>query len=167
MTKNKKSVNYCYILFLFCFIGFLPTPTLANESAHQLTIEGPTSVIKEGYFNVSVSAKSEQQKLDKLTIEVATDANFTENQKQFPALGDFSTISLTGFSNGSYHLRARAETESGESLVSNVIQVTVKHYPLWQALTLFFIGLIIFVAVVTTLLLLHRKWTHSRHHSHD
>lgn len=167
MTKNKKSVNYCYVLFLFCFIGFLPTTALADESPSQLTIEGPSSVIKEGYFNVSVSAKSDKQKLNKLTIEVATDTDFTQNKKQFPALGDFSTISLTGFSDGLYHLRARAETSDGDVLVSNVIQVRVEHYPLWQALTLFFIGLIIFVAVVTTLLLFHRNWTHSRHHSHD
>lgn len=167
MTKSRKSFNYCYILFLFCFIGSLPTATLANEPGNQLTIEGPVSVIKEGYFNVSVSAKSELKKFDELVIEVATNESFTENQKQFPALGDFSSISLTGFSDGNYYLRAKAKTPGNQVIDSNVIQVTVKHYPLWQALTLFFIGLIMFVAVVISLLLLHRKWTQARHHLHD
>ncbi|MDV6314872.1 hypothetical protein [Idiomarina sp. HP20-50] len=162
MIKEKNCFNYRYILLALCLLSMLPTMTLADS----LTLSGPGSVVKEGYFTVSVRAADEAE-LNRLTIEVASNSEFTQSTRQFPTLGDFKDISLTGFSNGSYYLRARAQNANGQSLISNTIKVTVKHYPLWQALTLFFIGLVIFVTLVATLLLLHRQWVHSRKEHHD
>lgn len=162
MTIQKNCFDYCYALLVLCFLFILPTTALASS----LTLSGPDSVIKEGYFTVSVSADNADE-LNRVTIEVASNSDFTENTRQFPALGDFQDISLTGFSNGTYFLRARAEDTSSQTRVSNIIEIKVKHYPLWQALTLFFIGLIIFITLVATLLLLHRQWIHSRHQRHD
>lgn len=162
MAIKKNCFNYRYILLALCFFMLLPTPTLAGS----LTLSGPGSVIKEGYFTVSVRA-TDVPELNRLTVEVASNSEFTENTRQFPALGNFKDISLTGFSNGTYYLRARAESGNGQTLVSNTIKITVKHYPLWQALTLFFIGLVIFITLVATLLLLHRRWVHSKKEHHD
>jgi len=161
MTIQKNCFNYRYILLVLCFLSVLPTTTLASP----LKLSGPDSVVKEGYFTVSVSTTAAAE-LNRVTIEVASDSEFSENTKQFPALGDFKDISLTGFSNGSYYLRARAEDAKNQTYLSNTIEITVKHYPLWQALTLFFIGLVIFITLVATLLLLHRQWIHSKHQNH-
>ena len=161
MTTQENCFNYRYILLVLCIFFMLPTTTLASS----LTLSGPESVIKEGYFTVSVHA-NDINELNRITIEVASDSDFTERTRQFPALGDFKDISLTGFSNGTYYLRARAEDADRQGYVSNTIEITVKHYPLWQALTLFFIGLVIFITLVATLLLLHRQWLHSKQHKH-
>ncbi|MCK7458320.1 hypothetical protein [Idiomarina aminovorans] len=161
MTTQKTCFNYRYTLLALCLFFMLPTTTLASS----LTLSGPESVIKEGYFTVSVHA-NDINELNRITIEVASDSDFTERTRQFPALGDFKDISLTGFSNGKYYVRARAEDANRQAYVSNTVKITVKHYPLWQALTLFFIGLVIFITLVATLLLLHRQWLHSKQHKH-
>lgn len=162
MTTQKNGFNYCYILFALCLLVMLPT----TAHASSLKLSGPDSVVKEGYFTVSVSAPNFDE-LNRVTIEVASNSEFAKSTRQFPTLGDFQDISLTGFSNGTYYLRARAEGPDSEVYTSNTIEITVQHYPLWQSLTLFFVGLVIFITLVATLLLLHRQWIHSRQERHD
>lgn len=172
MATRKNCFNYRYTLLVLCFLLILPITALAsslNQSSlnpSSLNLRGPSSVVKEGYFTVSVDP-TDVTELNRITIEVASNLDFTEDTREFPALGHFNDISLTGFSDGKYYLRARVENASGQSFVSNTIEVTVKHYPLWQALSLFFVGLIIFITLVATLLLLHRQWVHSRKIHHD
>jgi len=140
----------------------LPTSTLASS----IKLSSSNSVVKEGYFTVSVRT-TDSIELNRVTIEVASNSGFAKSTRQFPALGDFKDISLTGFSNGTYYIRALAEGVDKQTYISNTIQVRVEHYPLWQALTLFFVGLVIFITLVATLLLLHRQWTHSKKERHD
>lgn len=130
--------------------------TLAPLSAAQsLQLKGPDSTVKEGYFTVSVSSTSDaSQSISPLVIEASSSKDFKQNLQTFPALGDFKKLSLTGFSDGTYYLRARSEAVSE---YSNVIQVRVQHYPLWQALSLFVIGFLIFTALVVIIIRFHQK----------
>lgn len=136
------------------------------SSASSLTLSGPETVIKEGYFSVSLDGSTVNE-LTRVTIEVARHSDFSGTIQEFPALGNFNSVSLTGFEDGTYYLRARAQDDEKTIHLSNTIQVRIQHYPLWQALTLFFIGLVLFVTLTAVLLLLHRRWMQAQQDSHD
>ncbi|MGM0480515.1 MAG: hypothetical protein ACQEQZ_01145 [Pseudomonadota bacterium] len=133
---------------------------LAEDAcARQLQLSGPQQTVKEGYFTVTVTVRggNGSSASPGLIIEAAQDPKFSENVRRFPALNDFQQLSLSGFSNGTYFLRATAEPVEQPS---NVIKVTVQHYPLWQALGLFTVGLLMFVALVVTIIRSHIQHQH-------
>lgn len=154
MVHNFVSAQCIIKLLSFCGLLLL-AHTAAAMSSPQLQLQGPNSTVKEGYFNVSVhlSGSQDQPALNNLRIQAASSADFKQVQ-EFPALGEFKQWSLTGFSNGDYYLRAVADNLAKPS---NTIQVSVQHYPLWQALSLFAIGFVVFATLVITLLRLHLK----------
>ncbi|RUO81515.1 hypothetical protein CWI84_01795 [Idiomarina tyrosinivorans] len=121
----------------------------SSVQAQQLQLDVPTAPVNEGYFTVSVSG---MDNTSGLFIEVANDPQFTQNYQKIPALGDFTQLSLSGFDDGTYYLRAMADGQH-----SAVQTVTVEHYPLWQALSLFAAGAALFALLVVSLLLLHRN----------
>ena len=141
------------ILFVLTFCS-VPLVT-AHADAQPLVLEGPSATVREGYFTVSASWQNDQQQpLSGLVIEVSTQRNFTEVEQRFPALGNFTQLSLTGFSDGVYYLRARSDASEEPS---NIINVKVQHYPLWQALGLFSSGLVIFLLLAVTLVRSHYR----------
>lgn len=151
MVKLPGIAKSLLPVLTFCWV-FLSAPTTLAQS---LQLEGPSSTVREGYFTVSVVAQEQREEpLTNLVIDVSAQADFSHVEQTFPALGDFRKLSLTGFSDGVYYLRARADNLAEPS---NVIKVTVQHYPLWQALGLFFTGLIIFALLVVILLRSHRR----------
>lgn len=162
MTTPKNCFNFRFILLALCFLYVLPVASHASS----LTLSGPETVVKEGYFSVSLSGSTVSE-LTRITIEVARDSDFSGTIQEFPALGNFNSVSLTGFEDGTYYLRARARSNNETTHLSNTIQVRIQHYPLWQALTLFFIGLVLFVTLTAVLLLLHRRWTQAQQDNHD
>lgn len=139
---------------LSCLLSLSFFMVLANPaSARQLQLIGPQKTIKEGYFTVTVEA-SANSNLQGLLIEAAQDPSFNRQVQTFPALGDFKQLSLTGFGNGTYFLRAISKSAEQPS---NVIKVTVSHYPLWQALGLFSTGLLIFIVLIFIIIRAHRQ----------
>ncbi|MEX1220577.1 MAG: hypothetical protein WEA82_00520 [Idiomarina sp.] len=91
-----------------------------------------------------------------LEIEQSTDEAFTQVQSRFPFLGTFRQISLSGFNDGNYWFRARGLSNDGTEFTTAPIAVTVQHYPLWQALTLFGVGAVMFLFVAGYILLAAR-----------
>lgn len=150
LKTRRPGIAKCVVTLLsLCLLLLLPRLV----SAQSLTLSGPEDTVREGYFTVSVS-ESNSEVVKNLVIESSTSAGFDQAVTHFPALGDFKQLSLTGFSNGTYYLRARADNIEAPS---NVIQVKVNHYPLWQALGLFFVGLLLFIVLVVVLLTFHRR----------
>lgn len=121
--------------------------------AQSLSLSGPKETVREGYFTVSITVNGAVEPKN-LAVVSSTDKNFQKGVQRFPALGDFKQLSLTGFSDGTYYLRATADNIGQPS---EIITVTVDHYPLWQALGLFLVGLLLFVTLVTVLLRSHRR----------
>lgn len=146
-ARQRCIANRVITMLSLCVLLLSPQLTFAQS----LSLSGPSETIKEGYFTVSVTVNGEVEPKD-LAVEASLDSDFRENVQRFPALGDFKRLSLTGFSDGTYYLRA---TASNIPAPSDVIKITVKHYPLWQALGLFIIGLMLFVTLVTVLLRSH------------
>lgn len=146
------------IRILTIIISVLPVFFSAAEAqTKELALEGPSAVVNEGYFTLYLTGTSPEQNFQQLEIEQSTDQNFTQVEGRFPFLGSFQQISLSGFSNGDYWFRARGERSNGEVFTTAPVAVTVKHYPLWQALTLFSIGAVMFLIVAGYILLAARR----------
>lgn len=146
------------IRILTIIISVLPVFFSAAEAqTKELALEGPSAVVKEGYFTLYLTGTSREQNFQKLEIEQSTDQGFTQVQGRFPFLGSFKQISLSGFNNGDYWFRARGEHSNGEVFTTAPVAVTVNHYPLWQALTLFSIGAVMFLIVAGYILLAARR----------
>ncbi|RUO77816.1 hypothetical protein CWI81_04870 [Idiomarina seosinensis] len=151
MVKPSIGAGRMIKMLSLCFLLTLAAPS----AAQSLQLNGPDSTVREGYFTVNVSSTTDaSEPIASLVIEASSSKDFKQNLQTFPALGDFKKLSLTGFSDGTYYLRARSEDVSE---YSNVIQVRVQHYPLWQALGLFVVGFLIFTALVVTIIRFHQK----------
>jgi hypothetical protein len=129
--------------------AFLLSTCWFSAQAADFKLSGPTDKVSEGYFNLKVEGLGDEQRF---VVEMAHNETFSNVERQFEPLGAFRQLSLSGFDDGTYYFRAR----SGEQY-SNVIAVTVSHYPLWQALLLFSLGLILFAALVFTVVYFYRR----------
>lgn len=146
------------IRILTIIITVLPVFFSAAEAQlEELALEGPDAVVKEGYFTLNLTGIANDKSYQQLEIEQSTDENFTQVESRFPFLGNFTQISLSGFNNGDYWFRARGQSGDGTEFTTAPIAVTVQHYPLWQALTLFSIGAVMFLIVAGYILLAARK----------
>lgn len=120
-----------------------------SAQADEIELSGPSDKVAEGYFNLEVEGLSEEQRF---VVEMSKSEAFNSVEREFEPLGMFRQLSLSGFDDGTYYFRARA----GERY-SNVVSVTVAHYPLWQAVALFLLGLTLFAALVFTIVYLYRR----------
>ncbi|WP_417656809.1 hypothetical protein [Pseudidiomarina aestuarii] len=146
MPKVTRLVRrYCGLMTALVAVIFTATQAAAQD--YQLS--GPDGSVRAGYFVVEASLRESAEEpvsLSELQLQQATSTDFN-NPKRYRFFGDFSELTATGVPSGHYFLRL--VDEQGQSH-SNVIEVTVDHYPLWQALSLFGIGLLLFVTLVAT-----------------
>lgn len=124
------------------------TPDTAQATTeYQLSLSTERS--REGYFVVSLDQAPQAQ----LTLQQSSGKNFATIDAEFVWFGDFTEMTLTGFSDGDYFFRLKPTAE----VTSNVVQLQVQHYPSWQAYGLFFTGLVLFSILVVTLIGLHLR----------
>ena len=69
-------------------------------------------------------------------------------------MGNFHQVTLTGFESGHDYSRA---VHQQRVVSQTAIEVTVEHYPIWQALTLFLLGALLFLLLLLTLIMGHKK----------
>lgn len=119
----------------------------------EIILTGPERTVSEGYFQLEFQLAAPRD-TQNVIIERSTSEAFQSIEASYPPLGSFQTITLSGFDDGTYYFRA-INTDTG--LVSNVVAVSVQHYPLSRALVLFGAGAIIFMLLVTFILKAHRK----------
>lgn len=125
-------------------------PTLAASS---WVLTGPEST-REGYFQLRLQHRDSVDASAEFVIELSSREDFATIDQEFSPLGSFAQLSLSGFDDGVYYFRARTATHE----YSNTHRIEVTHYPLWQALSTFVIGAILLTSLLTTLLLLHRRY---------
>lgn len=123
------------------------TEQAQTTTEYQLFLSTERS--REGYFVVSLDQPPQAQ----LTLQQSSDKNFNKIDAEFVWFGDFTDMTLTGFSDGDYFFRL----EPTAGATSNVVQLQVQHYPSWQAYGLFFTGLVLFSILVVTLIGLHMR----------
>ncbi|RUO62102.1 hypothetical protein [Pseudidiomarina insulisalsae] len=148
MPKNYGFIIHIALLF---FITLLARPASAQDvtdaTTYQLTLSSELS--REGYFVVTLDQLPQKG----LRIQQSSDVDFAVIDSEFAWFGDFEKMTLTGFSDGDYYFRIKPDGR----LQSNVATIQVAHYPGWQAYSLFFIGLGLFVLLVTLIISLHLR----------
>lgn len=121
----------------------------APVCAADISLASDTSYSTEGYFVVTLSADTPPDTM--AVLEQATTEDFNDaRQYRLPANGN---ITITGLPDGFYHFRARlADGSFGDTLT-----VEVAHHSLARAFSFFFVGLVLFVILATTIFLGNRN----------
>ncbi|WP_144391721.1 hypothetical protein [Pleionea sediminis] len=109
---------------------------------------GVDDVSKEGYFSLSW----EGEVAESVRLEMASSENFEAIERKYMINRD-GKITLSGYGDGTFYFRLR-DSKSNE--VSNFVVVNVEHWPLDKAVTFFFVGLTLFVCLISTLLVCTR-----------
>ncbi|MDX1706421.1 hypothetical protein [Pseudidiomarina sp.] len=152
MPEPIRLVTYTALVFLLTLAA---RPSLAYSTAQtveqlkpsaEYVLGGPEATVREGYFILSL----DNPPTGDVTIQQSADTDFSSVTAEFNWFGDFSATTLSGFADGTYYFRLN--TPEG---FSNVIQVEVLHYPLWQAFSLFFAGLLLFLILVLLIVRMH------------
>lgn len=156
MPEPIRLVTYTALVLLLTLAA---RPSLAYSVAYptaqsgeqlkppsEYVLGGPDTTVREGYFILSL----DNPPTGDLTIQQSADADFSAITTEFNWFGDFSATTLSGFADGTYYFRVNTAAGS-----SNVIKVEVLHYPLWQAFSLFFAGLLLFLILVLLIVRMH------------
>lgn len=125
----------------------------SSLAASSWVLTGPEST-REGYFQLHLQHRHNAGASAEFTIELSGHEDFATIDQEFSPLGSFAQLSLSGFDDGVYYFRARTATNE----FSNIHRIEVTHYPLWQALSTFVIGAILLISLLTTLMMLHRRY---------
>lgn len=125
----------------------MPLPLLAADdpSASQGVIAFTPDVhenLREGYVTLNWSAVD------------GADSYEVIDEDQHPVYrGALPQSFISGLADGTYRYQVRARDDAGEIIASSVdpATVTVKHWPLSYALSLFVVGLLVVIGVVTVI----------------
>ncbi|WP_417664987.1 hypothetical protein [Pseudidiomarina sp.] len=130
-------------LFLLITLNARPASAYVLSAQGELPVLSAPSESREGYFVLKLSDAPRQA----LWVEYSTDPKFTKVVRTYPWFGDFDRMTLSGFSNGEHFFRLRSDShpQANSTQLSNVVKVRVDHYPLWQAIGLFSVGLVVFI----------------------
>ncbi|MGQ4275636.1 hypothetical protein ACQ5ES_01085 [Pseudidiomarina sp. E22-M8] len=145
MPKRYGFISQIALLF---FITLLARPASAQDTATHFTLSAQETS-REGYFVLAL----DQAPRAGMIVQQSSRRDFSEINTEFAWFGDFEKMTLTGFSDGDYYFRLKPSAE----LSSNVVVVSVRHYSSWQAYSLFFTGLVLFIVLVVTIITLHRR----------
>ncbi|MCG6899712.1 MAG: hypothetical protein LJE75_06875 [Gammaproteobacteria bacterium] len=123
---------------LACLIA--TDPVLAIQTAPRLSSDTDTATA--GFYRLEWQSAAEL-----VELQEATDAGF-EFATTIYTGPDRATV-LSGKSDGTRYYRVRANDASQNSPWSNPIAVTVVHHSLSRALLFLFMGIFVFLAIVT------------------
>ncbi|WP_146530254.1 hypothetical protein [Novipirellula artificiosorum] len=114
-----------------------PHPTLAFE-------ETVFDDVREGYVSLAWNP-----------VEGASEYIVTEHGGVTPYRGAFRKAFVSGLADGTYRYQVRAYDESGTLLLESTTDavVQVNHWPLWQAIALFVMGLLLFLTLISVIVL--------------
>jgi len=155
----QKIIRIQHILHGICTVTLLLLCASANADdneqsrqteATSIELSGPSGRVAEGYFTLTVSV-AKQTRLPirfPIRIEQASDVDFTNVTATYSLLGVSLTITLSGFADGEYWFRARGDTTQ-DAAISKPISINVRHYPLMQAVSLFTVGLVMLLLLIT------------------
>ncbi|OIN01923.1 hypothetical protein BFR57_07675 [Idiomarina sp. MD25a] len=137
---------------LFALLSILISCSAMAQSEDTVVLSGPTEEVRAGYFVVELQQVSPA--LRPLTLQVSHTKSFSSVLQTVPVMGDFNQVTLTGFESGHYYIRA---VHQQRVVSQTAIEVTVEHYPIWQAVTLFALGALLFLLLLLTLIMGHKK----------
>ncbi|TWT61389.1 hypothetical protein [Rubinisphaera italica] len=147
-------VSVLLLLFIFqASSGFGQNPSSENsEPPSTSTPEAALAVsppiefaqkkfadVREGYIDLRWNA-----------VEGAAEYQVVENDGLVVFRGAFPQAMISGLANGEYSYQVKALNAQGKLIAQSnePALITVDHWPLWQALSLFSVGLIVFLAII-------------------
>ena len=155
MPNRARFVIHISLLLLITLFA-RPAFALSPSTAELPYALSAPELSREGYFVLTAQVQSSAAE-QSLWVDYAGSAQFAHVSRSYPWLGrgvaDFQQITLTGFTSGDHYFRLR---NAAGDVLSNVVHVRVDHYPLWQALGLFFAGLTVFMVLVVLIIANHR-----------
>ncbi|WP_417664660.1 hypothetical protein [Pseudidiomarina donghaiensis] len=155
MPNRARFVIHISLLLLITLFA-RPAFALSPSTAELPYALSAPELSREGYFVLTAQVQSSTAE-QSLWVDYAGSAQFAHVSRSYPWLGqgvaDFQQITLTGFTSGDHYFRLR---NAAGDVLSNVVHVRVDHYPLWQALGLFFAGLTVFMVLVVLIIANHR-----------
>lgn len=132
-------------------LGGWNAPAYADTRVDTYELSGPDRVVREGYFQLDMQlsvAVTEATDHARFVVEMSDAEDFSAIAATFTPLGSFTRLSLSGFDDGVYYFRLRSgsatQTDTTGEVLSNVVRVEVRHYPLSRALALFVAGAVLF-----------------------
>ncbi len=137
---------------LFALLSILISCSAVAQSEDAVVLSGPVEKVRAGYFVVELDHVSPT--LRPLSLQVSQSKSFASLLQTVPIMGNFNQVTLTGFESGHYYIRA---VHQQRVVSQTAIEVTVEHYPIWQALTLFVLGALLFLLLLLTLIMGHKK----------
>lgn len=118
--------------------------------APPVSAKGPSDelVFSETRFDV---ARVGHVSLSWNSIEAAAEYVVSDSQGDVPYRGAFPQAFVSGLSDGTYTFTVTAFDENGQQIATSAKPaiVLVQHWPLWQAMTLLGIGLIVFLVIIS------------------
>lgn len=120
-----------------------------EQQATKFELSLSTDRSREGYFVVSIDQAPQAQ----MVLQQSSEADFATVDAEFVWFGDFTEMTLTGFSDGDYYFRLKPTL----GVSSNTVALEVEHYPSWQAYSLFFTGLALFILLLFSIVTLHLR----------
>ena len=131
-------------LVLVLFTPLQAQPVSADGPSDEIAFsQTEFSSVREGYVSLSWNA------LDRAVEYVVSDSD-----GDIPYRGAFTQAFVSGLSDGEYRYTVAAFDESGRQIATSRLpaKVVVEHWPLWQALMLFGIGLFVFLIIIALIL---------------
>ncbi|WP_339745513.1 hypothetical protein [uncultured Rubinisphaera sp.] len=138
---SRQTVSIATVLLLLFFFqaspGFGQSPS--SEKTQIEFVQKKYESVREGYIDLRWNA-----------IEGATQYEVVENDGLVVFRGAFPQAMISGLANGKYSYQVKALNSEGELIAQSnqPALVTVEHWSLWQAIGLFSIGLIVFLAII-------------------
>ncbi|MBF0264966.1 MAG: hypothetical protein HQL46_06800 [Gammaproteobacteria bacterium] len=133
------------VISFFYAIVFLPMVIFAED---KFSITSSTQISQDGTLSLSWEIPSNYQ------IELQKKSSRTSEKYITIYRGHDTSTVLTGLSNGQYSYRARLINSNGSfGQWTENLNIQVQHHPLTRAFSFFFIGLIVFLGIISVIYL--------------
>ena len=139
--RNSLFISFFAICFLF---------VLNIQHAYAIQLSSDSKVATAGYYQLLWSGQSKQ-----FQLQESFSADFNTYELIYEGK-DLARV-VSGKPNGDYFYRVSAGENN--SLVSNIVKVTVSHHPLENAILFFIAGAIVFISTLILILNANKKQT--------
>ncbi|WP_018233269.1 hypothetical protein [Thioalkalivibrio thiocyanodenitrificans] len=130
---------------LWLLVLVVSFPGVLHAGSHAPELSASPDLARAGYFHLRWAL--DDVDVDRYTVEEAADPDFTDPAVLYEG-ADRATV-ISGRSDGTFHFRVRASlADGGESGWSDTQTVEVVHHPRAQAIGLFILGGLVFLATV-------------------
>jgi hypothetical protein len=141
--QHRPFRRHARILWLLVLV--VSFPGMPQAASHAPEISASPDLARAGYFHLRWAL--DDVDVDHYTVEEAADPDFTESGVLYEG-ADRATV-ISGRGDGTFHFRVRATlSDGGESGWSDTQTVEVAHHPRAQAIGLFILGGLVFLATV-------------------